>query len=134
MAQYIYLVIPVIGAICWLIGYRVHVNFGRDVLRETKSAESLKHAAEFSRSYRSANFKSIADAIAKLFGKGRPPLELGQRRHLARPGSVAAPVGAGLGTGSAASSSQVGEQARTARLVAIVGAKARSDLAADVVR
>lgn len=78
MTQYIYFGIPVlIGAIFWLIGYRLHLNFGRDVLEKTNKAESLKDAAEFARSFRSANFKTIADAIARLFGR-RPPRELGQ--------------------------------------------------------
>jgi len=83
MVEYLYLTLIVLVAVCWLIGYILHLDFGRDVLRETRDAESLKHAAEYTRSYRSANFKSITDAIAKLFGKGRPPLELDQERHLA---------------------------------------------------
>ena len=85
LAQYIYLGIPLLaGGIFWLVGYVIHLRFGRFVLEKTDKAESLKHAAEFSRSYRSANFKSIADAIAKLFGRGRPPLELGQVVELDR--------------------------------------------------
>jgi hypothetical protein len=59
-------------AACWLIGYVVHLRFGRFVLRETKDPASLKHAAEFARSYRSANFRSVADAITKLGRRGGP--------------------------------------------------------------
>lgn len=78
MVEYIYLTLVVLAAICWLIGYILHLDFGRDVLRETHNSESLKHAAEFTRSYRSANFNNIADAIAKLAGRGRRPPELRQ--------------------------------------------------------
>jgi hypothetical protein len=72
---YAYLGIAVLAAICWLVGYIIHLRFGRFVLRETKDPASLKHAAEFTRSYRTANFKSIADAIAKLPGRGRRSIE-----------------------------------------------------------
>ena len=75
MGEYIYLGMAVLGAI-WLIGYIIHLRFGRYVLEKTQKSESLKHAAEFSRSYRSATFKSIADAIAKLAGRGRRSIEL----------------------------------------------------------
>lgn len=75
---YIYLGIAGLTAVFWLIGYIVHLRFGRFVLKETKDAASLKHAAEFARGYRSANFKSVSDAITKLGGRRRPPLELGQ--------------------------------------------------------
>src|SRR5260370_12905371 len=86
LAQYIYFGIPLlVGGIFWLIGYAIHLRFGRYVLEKTNKAESLKHAAEFSRSFRSANFKTIADAIPKLFGRGRPPGEL---RHAPRGGSA----------------------------------------------
>jgi hypothetical protein len=69
---YIYLGVAGLAAACWLIGYIVHLRFGRFVLRETKDAASLKHAAEFARGYRSANFKSVADAITKLGRRERP--------------------------------------------------------------
>jgi hypothetical protein len=78
VVEYIYLTLVVLAAVCWLIGYILHLDFGRDVLRETHDSASLKDAAEYTRSYRSANFKSLADAIAKLFGRGRRPPELGQ--------------------------------------------------------
>ena len=78
VVEYIYLTLVVLAAVCWVIGYILHLDFGRDVLRETGDAESLKHAAEYMRSYRSANFKSIADAIAKLFGRGPRSPELRQ--------------------------------------------------------
>ena len=77
MAQYIYLAMAVAGAI-WLIGYIIHLSFGRFVLKETRDPASLKHAAEFTRSYRSANFKSIADVIVKLAGRGPRSLKLRQ--------------------------------------------------------
>lgn len=77
VAQYIYLAMAVAGAI-WLIGYIIHLSFGRFVLKETRDPASLKHAAEFTRSYRSANFKSIADVIAKLAGRGPRSLKLRQ--------------------------------------------------------
>jgi hypothetical protein len=75
---YIYLGIAGLTAVFWLIGYIVHLRFGRFVLRETKDPASLKHAAEFARGYRSANFKSVADAITKLGGRGRRSIELRQ--------------------------------------------------------
>ena len=68
---YIYLGIAAVTAACWLIGYVIHLRFGRFVLRETKDPASLKHAAEFTRVYRSANLKSLADAIGKLNRRGR---------------------------------------------------------------
>ena len=77
VGEYIYLGMAILGAI-WLIGYIIHLRFGRYVLEKTEKSESLKHAAEFSRSYRSANFKSIADAIAKLAGRDRRSIELRQ--------------------------------------------------------
>ena len=75
---YVYLGIAVLAAICWLIGYIIHLRFGRFVLEQTKDATSLKHAAEFTRSYRSANFKSITDAIGKLGRRGPRSIELAQ--------------------------------------------------------
>lgn len=75
---YLYLGAAVLAGAFWLIGYIIHLRFGRFVLRETKDPASLKHAAEFARGYRSANFKSISDAIAKLGRKGRTPTELYQ--------------------------------------------------------
>lgn len=75
--EYIYFGMAIVGVI-WLIGYVIHLSFGRFVLKQTNNPASLKDAAEFTRSYRSANFKSITDAIAKLVGKGRRPLELRQ--------------------------------------------------------
>lgn len=75
---YVYLGIAVLAAICWLIGYIIHLRFGRYVLEQTKDATSLKHAAEFTRSYRSANFKSITDAIGKLGRRGPRSIELGE--------------------------------------------------------
>ena len=75
---YAYLGIAVLTAICWLVGYIVHLRFGRFVLRETKDAASLKHAAEFARGYRSANFKSVSDAATKLAQRGRRSIELAQ--------------------------------------------------------
>lgn len=91
--EYIYLGLAVLAAICWLIGYRLHLNFGRDVLEKTDSSASLKDAAEFTRSYRSANFKSFTDAIAKLLGRGRRPLELGQAVQHGRSALLGAFVG-----------------------------------------
>ena len=87
---YAYFGIAILAAICWLIGYIIHLRFGRFVLKETKDAASLRHAAGFTRSYRSANFKSISDAIAKLGRKGRTPIELCQavrqpREHAPKP-------------------------------------------------
>ena len=75
---YAYLGIAVLTAICWLVGYIVHLRFGRFVLRETKDAASLKHAAEFARGYRSANFMSVSDAATKLAQRGRRSIELAQ--------------------------------------------------------
>lgn len=77
MGEYIYLGLAVLAAICWLIGYRLHLNFGRDALEKSNNDPAvLKAAAEFARSYRSANFKSFTDAIAKLARRGRRSIEL----------------------------------------------------------
>lgn len=87
VAEYIYFGLAVLAAICWLIGYRLHLNFGRDVLKKTNDPAILKAAAEFTRSYRSANFKSFTDAIAKLAGRGRRSIELRQAfKHTASAG------------------------------------------------
>ncbi len=49
-----------------IVGYALHLRFGRFVLQETKDPAALKHAAEFTRGYRSGNTKFLADAIAKV--------------------------------------------------------------------
>jgi hypothetical protein len=67
---YVYLGALVILGVFWLVGYSLHLRFGRDVLKETKDATSLKHAAEFTRGYRSANFKLLTDAITKMSRRG----------------------------------------------------------------
>jgi hypothetical protein len=83
---YIYLGIAGLTAVFWLIGYIVHLRFGRFVLEKTQDAKSLKEAAEFARGYRSANFKSVTDAITKLGGRGRRSIEL--RQAIQRNGSA----------------------------------------------
>lgn len=75
---YVYLGIAGLTAIFWLIGYIVHLRFGRFVLRETKDPASLKHAAEHARGYRSANITSASKAVAKLVGRSRRSMELCQ--------------------------------------------------------